>query len=156
MQNHLHCHRIEWIGRQTFKDYIDFRKTENLDHRDEIYDERVGKLMSHTKYNSSDLKVPSLRRRNMHVPFDRSNKDQWTTRPDLVSLWYAERCHREDKIQSPWTVNVAYRPYCKRRSGNISAMTYPRRPRLNVNRWRCRLDEDRFYDFIFSQVSQFS
>ena len=145
MQNHLHCHRIEWIGRRTFKDYIEFRNLKDPDRRDETYDERMDELMSHTNYNKSDLTVPYLRRRSMHIPLDRSKKDQWTVRPDLVSLWYAEYCHREDKIQEAWTVKVAYRPYCKRRANNISALSYPRRPRLNVDRWRQRLDEDRFH-----------
>ena len=124
------------------------RGLKNPDHRDEKYDARVLELSSKVNYDASDLTVVYPSKRSMHDRFDPDNDDHWTEWPDLGSLWYDHSTHRD--ANEKWTVSFVHRPYDKRRSSTISGLTYARRPRIDMKRWRSQVDEVRVYTLSFT------
>ena len=79
---------------------------------------------------------------SMHVPFNPDNDDHWLERPDLGSLWYDREAHGD---YNTWSVTITHWPYDKRRFRAICALSHAVRPSHDVNRWRNRVDEDRYF-----------
>ena len=147
-------------------------RAEDPAHRDEKYRARILKLCATTTYDTCDLKVPIPSRRNMNVPFNPDRDDHWVIRPDLGNLWYARICFdldpfaedfdydkflRDEKWtvmdneygNSKWRLSVTHRPYDKRKALAISGLSRGVGPKLDVTRWRNRVDED---CFIFPRI----
>ena len=103
--------------------------------------------MSTVVYDKKDLQVTVPRRRNMHDRLKSDNQNQWVTVPDLGPLWYARWIHRDER-KSAWKLSINHRPYDKRRNSLLSGLSYPRRPNIEVLKWRSRADKGKVKLFI--------